>query len=54
MLPKEWKEIEEEESTAALLLFEQMGSLAVLIYKRVSELEVMEDGKEGTKKEDSL
>ncbi len=54
MLPKEWKEIEEEESTAALLLFDQMGSLAVLIYKRVSELEVMEDGKEGSKKEDSL
>ena len=45
MLPHQWKEIEEEESDIALILFKQMGSLAVLIYKRVNALGIIEDDK---------
>ena len=44
-LPHEWKEIEEEESDTALILFKQLGSLAVLIYKRVNALGVIQDEK---------
>ena len=44
-LPYEWKEIEEEESDTALILFKQLGSLAVLIYKRVNALGVIQDEK---------
>ena len=43
LMPQEWKEIEDEESEIALILFKQLGSLAVLIYKRIDALKIIED-----------
>jgi len=40
-LPEEWKEIEEEESETALAIFQKMGPLAVLIYRRIVQLKIL-------------
>ena len=40
-LPEVWKEIEEEESETALGIFQKMGPLAVLIYRRIVQLKIL-------------
>ena len=42
-LPEEWKEIEEEESETALDIFQKMGPLAVLLYRRIIQLKILTD-----------
>jgi hypothetical protein len=50
-LPQEWKEIEDEESDIAFQIWEHLGPLAVLLYRRIVSLKILSDFNSGTAKD---